>query len=658
MVQTASAGAAAHRVDPGPHGRGPRPAPRPSTSSARTSEPDRHRQRQPGQAARAASPYDAGLVGEQQRRPPRRPAPRATGSQDSEHRDRAVRRRPGAAGDRPRRPRPAGALLDALGRRPRPVLALGHRRRTPPSPGATSASLPTSAPGQQHAARADPGPGADPDRAEVHDVAVDPVAAEVDLRLDRAARAERGACPVTGGSAVQVDVAADLGAEQPGVPGHVRRAGQPGGAELVDHAAGPARAAGAPCRRAGGRPALDAAQQQPRAGGGEQHPAGRRQEHQPAEQRAATSRPAAARVQPSSSASERRSRCRPRPASAGPASARSSHGGDHLADLGLERRRRDGPVRGRARRRPSRRGRRPACRPSGARRGRRPRPRGSARAAGRPSGPRSGCRRRGRRSRRPASATSAPSTSSQSSAIQAIVPVSSGELRPRRLAGSGQGSASRSTLPDVRVGRPSTTASRGTRAAGSAWRSSSMAWAWSKPSVDGDVADQQLVAGAGPADRRRGADDAGEPEQRAVDLAELDAPAAELDLVVGAAAEEQARGVVHDQVAAAVGAVPAQRGHRRRTSRRPWPGRGSGPGPTPPMISSPVSPSGDGLPGGVDDGEVPAVERQADPDRPLAGQLGAAGHDRRLGRAVGVPDLAAGRHQPGGELGRARPRRP
>ncbi len=44
--------------------------------------------------------------------------------------------------------------------------------------------------GAEHAAGADAGAGADLDRAEVEHVAVDPVAGEVDLGLDRGARAE------------------------------------------------------------------------------------------------------------------------------------------------------------------------------------------------------------------------------------------------------------------------------------------------------------------------------------------------------------------------------------------------------------------------------------------------------------------------------------
>ena len=70
------------------------------------------------------------------------------------------------------------------------------------------------------------------------------------------------------------------------------------------------------------------------------------------------------------------------------------------------------------------------------------------------------------------------------------------------------------------------------------------------------------------------------------------------------------------------------------------------------MISSPVAPSATGWPAAVDDREVPAVERQPDPHRALAGELGAAGDDGGLGRAVGVPDLAA-RAPPAGRPARA-----
>ena len=64
--------------------------------------------------------------------------------------------------------------------------------------------------------------------------------------------------------------------------------------------------------------------------------------------------------------------------------------------------------------------------------------------------------------------------------------------------------------------------------------------------------------GARPPPRR----DTGQREQRGVDLAQLDAPPAELDLLVGAPEEQQPGLVGADDVAAAVGALPAQRGQR------------------------------------------------------------------------------------------------
>ena len=81
--------------------------------------------------------------------------------------------------------------------------------------------------------------------------------------------------------------------------------------------------------------------------------------------------------------------------------------------------------------------------------------------------------------------------------------------------------------------------------------------------VDGEVADEDLAARLGLLDRGRGRLHPGQREQRGVDLAELDPPPAELDLVVGAADEEQARAVRADEVAGVVGPRPAQRGHRR-----------------------------------------------------------------------------------------------
>ena len=197
-----------------------------------------------------------------------------------QHGHRAVRRRPGAALRRPVRPRTPGPPLDPLGRGARPVLALRHRpehRR----PGRHLGVLADVGAGAEHAAGADPGPGADPDRPQVHHVAVHPEAAEVDLGLDRAAAAQVQH-PGDRRDAVQVDVTRDLDAEQPREPGHVRRPGQPGGAELFDHALGhPQPQVHLAAARVVTR--LDTAEQGPGAGRGQQHPARRRDEDQPAE---------------------------------------------------------------------------------------------------------------------------------------------------------------------------------------------------------------------------------------------------------------------------------------------------------------------------------------------------------------------------------------
>ncbi len=68
----------------------------------------------------------------------------------------------------------------------------------------------------------------------------------------------------------------------------------------------------------------------------------------------------------------------------------------------------------------------------------------------------------------PGSVTGTPRISAQPSASHDSVGVSAAALS---TVASGQGSAARSTLPEVRVGRSPTTASSGTSAAGSFSRS-------------------------------------------------------------------------------------------------------------------------------------------------------------------------------------------
>ena len=144
----------------------------------------------------------------------------------------------------------------------------------------------------------------------------------------------------------------------------------------------------------------------------------------------------------------------------------------------------------------------------------------------------------------------------------------------------------------------------------------------------------------------------GQRLQGGVHLTELDPASAELDLVVGAADEQQPLGVEPHQVAAAIRAGPAQRGHRREllgiTQRVQVAGQ---PDPADDQFTDLAL--GHPCTGAVDHGQVPAVQRQPDPHRATAGQPGAAGHHGGLGRSVGVPHLAITHGEPLTELGRA-----
>ena len=161
-----------------------------------------------------------------------------------------------------------------------------------------------------------------------------------------------------------------------------------------------------------------------------------------------------------------------------------------------------------------------------------------------PAGRRRGCRRRARRSRRPAPVTGAPSTSVHCSASHASVAVeSSAAGRPRR--------SRRAAATAARPGRPCPTSGSAAcprrRAAAPARRAAPRAagrCAAAQVEVavgcGHDVADEHLVAGRGRLHGGGGAGDPGQRLQGGVDLAELDPPAAELDLLVGAADEDAA----------------------------------------------------------------------------------------------------------------------
>ena len=174
-----------------------------------------------------------------------------------------------------------------------------------------------------------------------------------------------------------------------------------------------------------------------------------------------------------------------------------------------------------------------------------------------------------------------------------------------------------------------------------------------EPVLHGHVPDEHRPAGGRAAHRGRRAGHPRNGEQGTVHLAQLDPPAAQLDLVVSAPDEHEPRRLVPHQVAAAVCASPAEGGHRgvllgvlHRVE----------------VTSEPHSADdqlahlavGDRLQLGTDDREVPAVQRQPDPHRGRPVQPGGARDHRGLGRTVGVPHLATVRRQPRRQLGRTR----
>ena len=380
---------------------------------------------------------------------------------------------------------------------------------------------------------------------------------------------------------VQVDVPADLRAERPRVERHPRRTGEVGRARARRRAARPARAAGAPSRRAGSRRAstprsrtsgTDAAE---RASG----PAGDTRSSQPT----ATAPPRHRRqpVEAEQAGRDVVADARPRSASAGPASVRSGIVERDLAGLGLQRAS-GAPVGSAARRRGGhlveRGGQVAEVRvlvdvgdgdlgePSP--------------AAGTPAGPRSGCRRRGRRSRRSGPDVRAEDVAPELRRASAAVPL---ELPGCRSAARGRAAATAArrgrSCPTCGSGRSSTSRQPRHQRAGSRCAQRRRA---PRPVERRRRRRRSRRAAGCPALVRRTAAAApvtpGSAEQRAVDLAELDPSAAELDLVVGAADEDQTLRVVRGPGRRCGRRAPSPASASRRTSRRPWPGRGSGPG--------------------------------------------------------------------------------
>ena len=167
----------------------------------------------------------------------------------------------------------------------------------------------------------------------------------------------------------------------------------------------------------------------------------------------------------------------------------------------------------------------------------------------------------------------------------------------------------------------------------------------------GEVADEHLVARLGRSHGGRGGIHAGQLKQRGLDLTEFDAAAADLHLVVGTALEQQSDTVEDHEVARAVGTLPAE-GRHRRVLLRVLLGVEVAREPDAADDELARLAVGDRVTLGIDHGERPAVERQADAHRAVGVHERGARDDRGLGRPVGVPHLALGRGEPRGELGR------
>ena len=332
---------------------------------------------------------------------------------------------------------------------------------------------------RQHAAGTDPRPCADPDLTDVEDVPVDPVPAQVDLWLDRGVPADlQHAGDRRQG--VQVGALADLGTEQPRVEREPRGASEPGRRELVldprrqphpeVHLTAPGVAAGLHARAGAGGRGRPRASSVPGGAGrrsvvristhtGYDGNHGSRSEPSPVTMVHSRASQDSQRAAASARSGTRASSCPTwvRTRDRHHLAVRARRPGAHLLEGGGQRG--DRGVRVDV-----------AHHDLG----------DTAPAGGSPPGRRSASRHRSRRSRRWGRRPRRRARRSRSPAIQAWVgDRSRAAAGAAPLPGGGQGSASRSTLPEVRVGRLSTTASRGTSAAGIRSRRSSSAVAGS-----------------------------------------------------------------------------------------------------------------------------------------------------------------------------------
>ena len=169
--------------------------------------------------------------------------------------------------------------------------------------------------------------------------------------------------------------------------------------------------------------------------------------------------------------------------------------------------------------------------------------------------------------------------------------------------------------------------------------------------LHGEIADEHGDSGIRRAHGGGRAGDAGKLLQRRLHLTELDPPAADLDLVVGATLEDETLRVEPDEIAGTIGPIPAERRHRRVLLEIL---RGVQ------VTCEPHAPDDQladvagvhAAPVRVHDGERPAVQRQADADRSAGVQRRGARDDGGLGGAIRVPHLAAVGHEPRGQLRR------
>ena len=409
--------------------------------------------------------------------------------------------------------------------------------------------------GQQGRPRTDDRAGPDPDPSDVDGVAVDPVAGQVDLGLDRSALAQ----PQHAGhrrQGVQVHTRGQLHAQRAGVPrqpdtGQVRRTAELG--QLLRH---PQSHVDSPAARVGTR--SHAAQQQPGAAGSDEDATGRADEQQPAGEHPPPRRGRRPRgVQQVVDGGEHHQ----------PPQAHQAH--QHRQQRGLRQAgpagyRCDGARRGLPRtglvEYHGQRAHRRMLVQVGDRDTRVP----SAQQGNQPRGTETG-----------ATAGEEVVVRARRGSTQHVSPLlgqprlGAGQIGRRR--GAGQRQRPRKCFPVNLSGRPG-----GQRVDGRQQRHQCGREGGAQPGEcvgrvervrpgRHDVTDQDLVAAPGPAYRRGRTRDTGQRVQRGVDLTELDAPAAELDLFVRAADEDETVGLGADQIAAASphplrrpGTVPAR----------------------------------------------------------------------------------------------------